>query len=211
MKHKNRLKSVLMPLMGISLSYTLGLGLTNSQAQLIVPITQMGSDYLDVDPLATTATYSQSPTTLTFNSSYSLGATLGGFFLSSPKDWSAYSTSDFGLMMSIVGTNPNMPFTIEFYDSSLSIANTFTGSTTDVGSTVTFAPIALSILGTGNMNSIVGMQFTWDAPETINVTWSQIAVVPEPNVTSLLILSLLSLITGLGIKSVYNQKKKLSC
>jgi hypothetical protein len=181
------------------------MGTSTGKTQLITSIANMGSTTFAVEDESTSASYSQSPTYLEFNGSF-LGATLGGLWEPAvPKDWSLYSLSDFGLMLSIQGENPNLPFTIEFYDSSLSIANTFTGNTAGVTTNLTFAPILLSLPGTGNMNEILGIQFTFDGPDNAGMKWESISVVPEPSTYALLTLG--SLILTLTIL----KKRKPKC
>jgi hypothetical protein len=163
-----------------------------AHSQLITSIGQLGTLDFSIDDLSTTAPHTQTSQGIEFNSSFALGATLGGLFTSPPKDWSAYELSDFGLVMNLTGTNSNIPFTVEFYDSSFAIANTFSGSTAGLSPTQTFAPLTLSLAGFGNMSSIIGVQFTWDGQDAINVLWSDVAIVPEPTTANLLLASILA-------------------
>jgi hypothetical protein len=178
----------------------------NTNAQLITKIGQLNSENFAIEESVTTAPHTQDANGINFNSSFPLGATLGGLFTTAtPKDWSVYNTNDFGLVMNISGTNPNMSFTIEFYDSDLGIANTFTGaSTLNTGSDI-FMPLTLSTPGLGTMNDILGVQFTWDSPDSINATWKEIGVVPEPSTVKLLIMGSL----GVGIVALLKRKRKV--
>lgn len=175
---------------------------TQSQAQLITNLTDMGQTSFSIDDDISSLPYTQTPTSLKFDTGFSLGATVGGVWNpEGAKDWSSYSLTDFGIIAAIVGTNPNTPFTIEFYDSNLDIANTFTGSTSGIGASPTFSPILFSLAGSGQMDDIIGIGFTFDSPDTIDMTWDSIAVVPEPSTYLLLALGLIACATSIFIKT----------
>jgi hypothetical protein len=172
-----------------------------SKAQIITSLAGLGEVDFAVEESVTSAPYTQSATGINFNSSFTLGSTLGGLFLTDiPKDWSSYSLNDFGLIMRATGNTSTMPFTLELYDNELNIASIFQGSTAELTETDTFVPMVLSSTGSGSMDSIVGLQFTWDAPDSINAEWREIAVVPEPSVTNLLLLTSSGLLLLLAIK-----------
>jgi hypothetical protein len=118
-----------------------------------------------------------------FNGAYALGDTLGGSFTA--QDWSAYT--DFGIVMTLTGTNPDLPFSVQFYDSSFNVINTYSGFTS-VNPLSPFQPLTLAIPGTGVLSSVAGVQFTWDGGGTINATAEKVAVVPEPSTYALLFL-----------------------
>lgn len=147
-----------------------------------VDLVSLGSPTFTVDSGATTAAYTQTGSGLVFNGAYALGDTLGGSFTA--MDWSPYATSTFGVVMSLTGTNPDMPFSVQFYDDTFAVINTYSGFTT--GATVsTFQPLTLAIPGTGVFSSVAGIQFTWDGGGTINATAEKIAV-PEPSTYAML-------------------------
>jgi len=171
--------------------------------QIITKISSLGSLDFSVDSSSTTASYGQSISELTFSGSQSLGATLGGVWNPpAPKDWSAYSLADFGILGTVTGTNPNMPFTLEFYDSNLLVANTFSGSTISAGSSTSFMSLTLSTPGNGNMNDIFGLQFTWNSNDAINFGWEGVAVVPEPSTYMLIVLA------GIVLLALHFRKEK---
>lgn len=200
----NTMKLVITPLVLVYLLLSLT---TSSKAQLITNIGQFNNSNFLIEEGATTASNTQDNIGINFTGSYNVGATLGGLFLPGiPKDWSIYQLSDFGLVMNINGPNPNMGFSIEFYDSSLSIANTFSGSTTTNNGSDVFMPLTLSVPGSGSMNEIQGIQFTWDTPDTIDATLKSVAVVPEPSTYALLVISL----AGLLIQMVSKRKQTQS-
>jgi hypothetical protein len=162
---------------------------STASSQLIAKVAGFGSLDFSVESGATSASYTQTVTSLNFNGSQSLGATLGGFWNPlTPKDWSSYPLTDFGLLVTLAGTNPSMPFTLEVYDSALQIANIFTGSTFGATSSPSFLSLTLSQIGSGNMNDIVGIQFTWDALDSVDIAIEGMGVVPEPSTVSLLVI-----------------------
>jgi hypothetical protein len=159
--------------------------ITSSHAQ--IDLVSLGSPTFTVDPAATTATYSQTASGVVFNGAYALGDTLGGSFTT--QNWSAYTSPayDFGIVMTLTGTNPDLPFSVQFYDASFNVITTYSGFTTGAG-TSTFQPLTLAIAGTGVLSSVAGVQFTWDGGGTINATVEKVAAVPEPSTYAMLAL-----------------------
>lgn len=162
------------------------LSLASSPGQQI-DLVSLGSPTFTVDPGATTAAYSQTSSGLVFNGAYALGDTVGGSFTS--QNWSLYAgpTFQFGIVMSLTGTNPDLPFSVQLYDGSFNVINTYSGFTTGAG-TSTFQPLTLAIAGTGVLSSVAGVQFTWDGGGTVNATAEKVSVIPEPSTYALLAL-----------------------
>jgi fibronectin-binding autotransporter adhesin len=134
-----------------------------------------GTDDLTVEAASTTmGGYSQTATSMTINTTPGIGDTLGGYLPVS--DWS--SISSFGLQMSITGANNNLPFTLAFYDSDFNLANTYTATTSGISSTPGVVSLTLTTPGTGLMEGISGLQFTWDSSAAINTTLLSIVSVP---------------------------------
>lgn len=138
-------------------------------------LVNLGTDTFSIDPGATTADYSQTVDSLIFDGTFALGDTLGGTFAA--QNWTAYET--FGLRMSLTGTNSNLSFTVQFYDSTFAVINSYQGTT----SGLSLAPIvmlSLSLPGTTNFSSVAGMQFTWDAPGAINTSITEVVGFAPP-------------------------------
>jgi hypothetical protein len=163
------------------LALTLGSFATPSLAQTL---TLLGSNDFTIDSGATTAAFTQSATALSFSGSQALGDTVGGVFVST-YDWS--SAPAFGLTMSVTGTNPNMTFGVEFYNSLFQVISSYEGST--AGASLTPTLVDLDFLsfgpGAGDFSQVAGMQFTWNTQGSINVTIDNVAV-PEPSTWALL-------------------------
>jgi hypothetical protein len=176
---------VLLALLTLSLAAVPAFAQTNTLAAL-------GTDSFTVDEGSTTAAYSQTATTLTLVSPFTLGDTLGGVF-SSTYDWSAYSNTNnftFGLYMSTAGASPGIPFNVELFNAALdAIVATYSGDATGLGASSTFIPMSFQVGGgSGNLSSIGGMQFTWNGGGTGTVVVDSIAVsvVPEPTTWAML-------------------------
>jgi hypothetical protein len=153
-----------------------------------IDLVSLGSPIFTVDAGATTASYSQTGSGLIFNGAYALGDTLGGSFAS--QDWSAYTAPpyQFGVVMSLTGINPDLPFSVQFYDSAFNVINTYSGTTT-LDTNSPFQSLTLAIPGTGVLSDVAGIQFTWDGGGTVNTTAEKVAVIPEPSTYALLALS----------------------
>jgi autotransporter-associated beta strand protein len=139
-----------------------------------------GTDDFTVEPAATTlAYYSQTATTMTMNGSAVLGDTLGGYL--PVADWS--SVANFGLLLSVSGTNNSLPFSVALYDGDFNIANSYIGSIAGIGTNQTVAPLSLFSAGSGIMTNISGMQFTWDSSGAVNATFASIVSIPTSGLT----------------------------
>jgi hypothetical protein len=157
----------------------------------------VSAQYVDLGTLGTSnftpdggsiGTFTQTTTTLNFTAA-ALGDQIFGNY--TPSDWSTYS--DFGIRMTITGTNPDLPFTVTFFDNA-SGSSAYSGFTSGLLSGVSgVAPLTLTTPG-ANLANIIGFQIGWDgAASPINVSMSNVAAVPEPSTYALLAMSSLAL------------------
>lgn len=146
------------------------------------PLVGFGTGSLAVDPGATYASYSQNSAGLTFSPSVALGDTLGGGF--SARNWSDAGFQTFGVIMSVTGGNPNLPFTVEVFDARAGdFVAALTGNTAGVGTNPVFVPLTFTTGSRAQLTNAVGLQFTWDGAGNIQAAISSLAVrstVPPP-------------------------------
>jgi len=162
-----------------------------SHAQFI-DLVSLGSPTFTIDTGNASGLYSQSGTGVTYSPSVALGDTLPGTF--SALDWSSspdLSTSAY-LKISFSGANPNLPVSLELFDSTLTSSIKYQG-TTDPTATGSAAPYFKFTLTSGSipsgfLSSVGGAQITWDGDGTVNATLQAIATVPEPSTYALLAL-----------------------
>jgi len=158
-----------------------------SSAQVLV---SLGSSGFTVDPQSLTP-YSQTATTLTFNTPVTTGDNIYGVW-NTTYNWSSYIT--FGLQFSVSGTNPNLPASVYFYDTNYNVINTYSLTTNGVGSTQTVVPLTLFAAGTGNLSAVAGFQLNWDGGGTVNATFTNVVAVPEPSTWVLLAGGLMTIV-----------------
>jgi len=152
------------------------------------------AQYIDLGGLGTSSftvdvgsqgTFTQTATTLNFTAA-ALGDQVFGNYTPTVANWSSFS--DFGIRMTISGTNPDLPFTISFFDGSFN-SSVYSGFTSglSIGSP-DVAPLTLVSPG-ANLANIVGFQIGWDGSAgPIAVSMSNVAAVPEPSTYALLAL-----------------------
>ena len=160
-----------------------------------IDLVSLGSPTFTVVPEFTDAAYTQNTSGVLFNGAMGISAQLTGTF--SPLNWSAYTTPPytFGIVMSLTGTNPDLPFSVLFLDSQFNDINTYSG-TTSGASTSSFQLLTLTTAGTGILSDVAGIQFTWDGSGTVNANIEKIAAVvavPEPSTYALITLAGLAL------------------
>lgn len=163
----------------------------------LASISQISAQYVDLGTLGTSnftiddgsiGTFTQTATTLNFTAA-ALGDQVYGNY--TPSNWTSYS--EFGIRMTITGTNPDLPFTVTFYDGD-SGSSAYSGFTSGLLSGVSgVAPLTLASSG-ANFSNIIGFQIGWDGSASpINVSMSNVAAVPEPSTYLLLVLGGLAL------------------
>lgn len=149
-------------------------------------------------PSTFTGTGSQGPTGWVVNGSIAPGDLIFGDIASS-QDWSSVFTpgvSSFGLLVNFAAPNNNIPFALEFLDSSfetIDVWSAVTGTTAFSGY-IDFG-LAPTTPGTGVYSDVKGVILTWAnaSTDTVNTTVSAVAVVPEPSTYALLSLAGLAL------------------
>ena len=130
-----------------------------------------------------------------FSPSVALGDTLGGAFVQT-YDWSVYTGPDweFGVVMSLQGTNPNLPFSVEFFDSSFASSVLYQGFTEGMLASDTFLPLTLNLFPpVFNYSDVGGLQFTWDGGATISTYLTYAAA---RNITTASVVNLAPLWSG---------------
>ena len=150
-----------------------------SPAQVLV---SLGSNGFSVDE-GSSAPYSQTAITLAFNSSVAFGDTVYGAW-NTTYNWSSYI--NFGLEFNVVGTNPNLPVSVYFYDTNFNLINEYSLSTAGVGSTTTVVPLVLVTPGSGNLNAVANFQLSWAGNGAVNATFTNVVAIPEPSTWILL-------------------------
>ena len=181
--HRLPIREVKSVLSGVCLAVLLAADLLAQQS--VIKLIGFGDGSLTVDPNATTAGYTQTTSGLVFNGTYALGDTVGGGFAA--QDWSLYAapTYTIGVLMTVAGADPSLPFSVELFDQNLTIINRYSGVTTGA-TTSTFVPLTMAMPGTRTFAAVAGAQFTWDGGGTANVVLEGLAVaVPNaPMITS---------------------------
>ena len=152
----------------------------------------LGTSGFTVDGLSSTAVnYSQSATELTWTGSQGLGVAAFGP-TSSTFDWS--TVPQFGVRVSLTGTNPELSFSLQLYDASFNLA-LYEGSTSGllIG-TPTVVPLTLSTSDPGfSLTTISGVGIQWNDAGSVTGSMSQVVAVPEPSTYALLALGGLAL------------------
>lgn len=183
-------------LLGILLLISANIGLAQN-----VELTKLGTSAFTPDANSpdgsTTASYTQTATTLTFTAFNSGNAEnyLPGTFTAGILDWSAYTNAPyttFGLNMSVSGTNPETDFTFDLIDSGFNTIASYSGGTTGLGGTFSLVELSQTSVGSGAFNDVFAVAFTWNgtmsSPNTVTIE-SVYAVVPEPSTYALLAMS----------------------
>jgi hypothetical protein len=178
-------KTTLAPILGLITLCNL------SQAQFI-DLVSLGSPTYTIDGGISSGNYSQTASGVTFSPTVALGDSVGGTF--GPLDWSTQTDLQTAayLKISFSGANPNLPMSLELFDSTLTSSIKYQG-TTDPTASGTSAPyFKFTLTSTFNpsvLASVGGAQITWDGDGTVNATLQAIATVPEPSTYALLALA----------------------
>lgn len=160
-----------------------------------IDLVSFGSADYSVAAEATTAPYTQNVLGLTFSPAVAAADTIGGTFNSAPLDWSSYDSqlsSNIFLKIVFTGANPNLPISLSIFDSTLTFANTYSGTTTTGDEDYYTLSLVGSYLPAVSL-SAGGAQLTWDGGSNLNASVQSIATVPEPSTYALLGLAGLAL------------------
>ena len=179
--------------------------LVTTMTVAIAPIANAQTDLLSLsDPaafggvVATTFTGlgAQTSSGFVYNGTVNFGDNVFGQ-LASAQDWSSQVGPGivFTLFMSVSGTNPDIPFSLEFFDSAFASIDIWEGTTVGLTATPVYNNLSIVTPGSGNYSDVGSFVLTWNGggAETLNSTVSNIAVVPEPSTYALLALSGLAL------------------
>lgn len=165
--------------------------LAASSASAQTSLAQLGSNNFTILLEEQGANITQTATNLTSVSPQTFSGIFGGQFSSAYTTWTNYSDTNvwtFGLFMRVPGANPNITFTVEFFNASLNqIINAYQGSTEDATAVTSFIPVIVSSNGTGDFATVGGMQLTWNGAGTGDVVIDSVGVVPEPSTVALLL------------------------
>lgn len=194
------MQTILRPLRHKSCLSILALGMLACTSSAQIDLASFGSTSLTVDPVSTTATYTQTASGITFQPSVSFGDTLGGEFIASAYNWSAYNPTSPGIAwfakVSILsGANPNLPFTLNLIDTVAGTSLNLDGDTTGATSG-SYIALTLNPTDPGSasaLSSVNFVQLTWNNGGNLNVSVEGVAAVPEPSTYALLALGGLAL------------------
>jgi hypothetical protein len=179
--------------------------LVTTMTVAIAPIANAQTDLLSLsDPAAfggvVATTFiglgAQTSSGFVYNGTVNFGDNVFGQ-LASAQDWSSQVGPGivFTLFMSVSGTNPDIPFSLEFFDSAFASIDIWEGTTVGLTATPVYNNLSIVTPGSGNYSDVGSFVLTWNGggAETLNSTVSNIAVVPEPSTYALLALSGLAL------------------
>jgi hypothetical protein len=140
---------------------------------------------------ATTANYTQTSSALTWTGAQGTGEMVFGGTASS-LDWSA--VPQFGVRVSLTGTNPDLSFSLQLYDVNFNLG-LYEGSTSGllIG-TPTVVPLTLSTSDPGfSLATISGVGIQWNDGGSVTGSMTEIVAVPEPSTFALFALAGLAL------------------
>lgn len=158
-----------------------------------IDLLSLGSNGFTIDGGSTAVNYTQSATALTWTGAQAAtDAVFGGLASGGPLNWSA--VPQFGVRMTLTGSNPDMNFSLQLYDGSFNQA-LYSGST--VGLTVGVEGQALLTFATSDpgfsLTTISGVGIQWDEAGTVTGSMAAVTSVPEPSTYALLGMSALGL------------------
>jgi hypothetical protein len=174
----------LVPMLSVALMLNL-----SPSAFALTDLTTFGSNDFDVDTGFSGAPYDQSPTTLSLNTPFTLGAILAGDFTST-FDWS--SEPGFALVLSSTTQAPNTQLLVEFQTAAFAPLATFSLGTGLVTATPTSYNLTLVSGSIVSLTNVAALEFTWNGASESGdtaVTVHALQSVPEPSTYALLALA----------------------
>lgn len=147
----------------------------------------------DFDIQAEQGSFTQTSSGIEWSGEMLAGDYVGGFFPAA-LDLSAYTFApwQFGIVMSISGTDPAVSFTGEFFDGNFNSA-VYSGSTPNIVNGIALLDFDYLSDPGFDYTNIVGFQITWGGTGTESatvVTATNVVAVPEPGSVGLLLLGL---------------------
>ena len=150
----------------------------------------------------------QSSSGITMNGASALADTFYGAFTGSGVPFNLSSYTGFNLLMTLSGTNPNLPFIVALVNSDFSAAY-FEATTVGIGSSptsvaLTYTPISGSntSIALGSLNDVTYMQFTWAGGGTVNTTLVSLEAIPEPSTGALLMIGAVGMVALRRLRKV---------
>ena len=145
----------------------------------VITLQSLGSSSFVIDTNNTFTPYTQSATAVTMIDP-AMADYLTGYF-STTNNWS--SVANFGIRMSVDGDNPNIPYSVSFYDSTNGLVATYEGSTYGIGTNASIAMLSLLATDTGNANSVNAMNFNWNLGDVLTNNLIDIVQIPTSSLT----------------------------
>jgi hypothetical protein len=148
------------------------------------PTTLFGLGSISFDIELSQGSYSQSQNSISWQGNLQVGDFVGGIIFPGPLDLSSYIVGpfQFAIEMSITGTNPSVPFTVQFFDLSFNTAS-FSGSTASITSGV--VPLAFLAADSGfSFANIFALELAWDASGSeagSTIVATNVVAIPEPS------------------------------
>jgi hypothetical protein len=160
-------------------------------------LTSLGTNGWSIDTSSSSSIYSQSSTSISFNTAVTSGDPVQGSLVTTPVNWSAFnagngtqgSSTDFAVNMSFTGgSNPNMGFNLQVWNADFSENMYFAGNTNGATSTAAYIPLTFDSGNTAVLSNPATIIISWNDSGTPNVTMNSLAAVPEPSTYALMAL-----------------------
>jgi hypothetical protein len=160
-------------------------------------LVSLGSNSWTIDTSGSSSIFSQSSTSVSFNTAVTSGEAVQGALVTTPVNWSAFnagngtqgSSTDFAVNMSFTGgSNPNMGFNVQVWNADFSDNMYFAGNTATATSTAAYIPLTFDSGNTAILANPGNIIISWNDGGTPSVTMNSLAAVPEPSTYALMAL-----------------------